>query len=125
MSEEEAALVGGGSSSSSSSACGGCADSVPKMPCEGGEGMRGRDTTGGARGRVSGREGCSGGGGGGKEGGATGSTSAGLGGSGAARWLGLDGCWGRVLCIAGRKKTKTRLLEFSSHHQGAEESVGH
>lgn len=48
------ALVGVGSSSSSSRACGGCAERVPKMPCDGGEGTRGRGT---GWGRVSGSEG--------------------------------------------------------------------
>lgn len=37
-------LVGVGSSSSSSSAWGGCAERVPKMPCDVGEGTRCRGT---------------------------------------------------------------------------------
>lgn len=33
----------------------------------------------------------------------------GFGGSGAARLLGLDGCWGRVLCSAANNKEKLKL----------------
>lgn len=68
------------------------------MPCDGGEGTRGRGT---GWGRVSGSEGCSWGE---EDGGREGSEDGGgceiLGGRGAARLLGLDGCWGRALWIA-------------------------
>lgn len=97
-------LLGIGSSSSSSRACGGCADRVPRMACDGDEGTRG---WGMGWGWVSESEGWS-----------WGEADVGMGaredgggcvvfrGSGAARLLGLGGCWGRALCIAVNHTTK-------------------
>lgn len=92
------ALLGSGSSSSSSRACGGCADRVPRMACDGDEGPRG---WGMGWGWVSESEGWSWGdvgvGMGGRD---DGGGCTGFRGSSAARLLGLGGCWGRALCIA-------------------------
>lgn len=77
------------------------------MPCDGGEGTRGRGT---GWERASGSEGCSCGE---EVGGKVGSEGGGgcetLGGRGAARWLGLDGCCGRALWSAA-KKTEQRMM---------------
>lgn len=100
-------LVGVGSSSSSSRAWGGCAERVPRMPCDGGEGTRGRGT---GCGRLRGSDGCSWGeDDGGREGSEDGGGCGGLGGSGAARLLGLDGCWGSAVWTAVKQEEKRMM----------------